>query len=76
MPIARLRYVGSTRLWTVYYYRRTGPWERYPLLGPIPALTTRPVLLVVVGYMRANVTEWEVEVPNRPVLGVSSHSTA
>ena len=34
MPIARLRYVGSTRLWTLYYHRHTGRWERYPLLGP------------------------------------------
>jgi hypothetical protein len=34
MPIAKLRYVGSTRLWTLYYHRHTGRWERYPLLGP------------------------------------------
>jgi Protein of unknown function (DUF3024) len=34
MPIARLRYVGSTRLWTLYYRRHSGRWERYPLLGP------------------------------------------
>jgi hypothetical protein len=34
MPIARLRYVGSTRLWTLYHHRHTGRWERYPLLGP------------------------------------------
>ena len=34
LPIARLRYVGSTRLWTLYYHRHTGRWERYPLLGP------------------------------------------
>jgi hypothetical protein len=34
MPIARLRYVGSTRLWTLYYHRHTGRWERYPLLAP------------------------------------------
>ena len=33
-PIARLRYVGSSRLWTLYYRRHTGRWERYPLLGP------------------------------------------
>jgi hypothetical protein len=33
-PIARLRYVASTRLWTLYYHRHTGRWERYPLLGP------------------------------------------
>ena len=31
-PIARLRYVRSTRLWTLYYRRHTGRWERYPLL--------------------------------------------
>jgi hypothetical protein len=34
MPVARLRYVGSTRLWTMYYRRHIGRWERYPLLGP------------------------------------------
>lgn len=34
MPIARLRYVASKRLWTLYYHRHTGRWERYPLLGP------------------------------------------
>lgn len=34
LPIARLRYVGSKRLWTLYYHRHTGRWERYPLLGP------------------------------------------
>jgi hypothetical protein len=22
------------RLWTLYYHRHTGRWERYPLLGP------------------------------------------
>jgi len=33
-PIARLRYVGTTRLWTLYYRRHTGRWERYPLLPP------------------------------------------
>jgi len=33
-PIARLRYVRSTRLWTLYYHRHTGRWERYPLLTP------------------------------------------
>jgi hypothetical protein len=32
--IAKLRYVGTTRLWTLYYCRHTGRWERYPLLGP------------------------------------------
>jgi hypothetical protein len=32
LPIARLRYVRSTRLWTLYYHRHTGRWERYPLL--------------------------------------------
>ena len=32
-PIARLRYVASTRRWTLYYRRHTGRWERYPLLG-------------------------------------------
>jgi hypothetical protein len=37
-PIARLRYVSSTRLWTLYYRRHTGRWERYPLLGPTPRL--------------------------------------
>lgn len=34
LPIARLRYVASKRLWTLYYHRHTGRWERYPLLGP------------------------------------------
>ena len=34
LPIARLRYVASKRLWTLYYHRYTGRWERYPLLGP------------------------------------------
>jgi hypothetical protein len=33
LPIARLRYVASRRLWTLYYHRHTGRWERYPLLG-------------------------------------------
>jgi Protein of unknown function (DUF3024) len=33
MPIARLRFVRSTGLWTLYYYRHTGRWERYSLLG-------------------------------------------
>jgi hypothetical protein len=33
LPIARLRYVGMTRLWTLFYHRHTGHWERYPLLG-------------------------------------------
>ena len=37
-PIARLRYVSSTRLWTLYYRRHTGRWERYPLLGSTPRL--------------------------------------
>ena len=34
MPVARLRYVGTTRQWTLYWHRHTGRWERYPLLGP------------------------------------------
>ena len=34
LPIARLRYVASRGLWTLYYHRHTGRWERYPLLGP------------------------------------------
>jgi hypothetical protein len=34
IPIARLSYVATTRLWTLYYHRHTGRWERYPLLGP------------------------------------------
>jgi hypothetical protein len=34
LPIARLRYVASKRLWTLYYHRHMGRWERYPLLGP------------------------------------------
>jgi hypothetical protein len=34
LPIARLRYVASKGLWTLYYVRHTGRWERYPLLGP------------------------------------------
>jgi hypothetical protein len=29
-----LSYVGSTRLWTLYYHRHTGRRERYPLLDP------------------------------------------
>jgi hypothetical protein len=33
MPVAKLRYVKTTGLWTLYYYRHTGRWERYPLLG-------------------------------------------
>jgi hypothetical protein len=33
MPIARFRYVATTRLWTLYYHRHTSRWERYPLLG-------------------------------------------
>jgi hypothetical protein len=37
-PIARLRYVSTTRLWTLYYRRHTGRWERYPLLRPTPRL--------------------------------------
>jgi Protein of unknown function (DUF3024) len=34
LPVARLRYVASKRLWTLDYLRHTGRWERYPLLGP------------------------------------------
>ena len=34
LPVARLRYVASKGLWTLYYLRHTGRWERYPLLGP------------------------------------------
>jgi hypothetical protein len=34
LPIARLRYVATKSLWTLYYHRHTGRWERYPLLGP------------------------------------------
>jgi hypothetical protein len=34
LPVARLRYVASKGLWTLYYHRHTGRWERYPLLGP------------------------------------------
>jgi hypothetical protein len=41
LPIARLRYVASKRLWTLYYHRHTGRWERYPLLGPSCASPTR-----------------------------------
>jgi hypothetical protein len=37
-PIARLRYARSTRLWTLYYRRHTGRWERYPLLTPSPQI--------------------------------------
>jgi Protein of unknown function (DUF3024) len=33
LPVARLRYVASKRLWTLYYLRHTGRWEHYPLLG-------------------------------------------
>ncbi len=35
LPVARFRYVGTTRFWTLYYYRHTGRWERYPLLDPV-----------------------------------------
>ncbi len=31
-PIARLRYMRPSRLWTLYWHRHTGRWERYPLL--------------------------------------------
>ena len=34
LPVARISYVGTSRLWTLYYYRHTGRWQRYPLLGP------------------------------------------
>ena len=34
LPIARLRYVASKGLWTLYYHRHTGRWERYTLIGP------------------------------------------
>jgi hypothetical protein len=34
LPVARLRYVATKGLWTLYYLRHTGRWERYPLLGP------------------------------------------
>lgn len=34
LPVARLRYVAAKGLWTLYYLRHTGRWERYPLLGP------------------------------------------
>jgi len=27
LPVARLRYVASRRLWTLYYHRHTGRWE-------------------------------------------------
>jgi hypothetical protein len=33
MPVARLRYVRSTRLCTLYHHRHTGRWDRYPLLS-------------------------------------------
>jgi hypothetical protein len=39
LPIARLRYVASKRLWTLNYHRHTGRWERYPLLGLSRRLT-------------------------------------
>jgi hypothetical protein len=39
MPIARVRYTASKRLWTLYYHRHTGRWERYPLLGPSHRVT-------------------------------------
>jgi hypothetical protein len=39
LPIARLRYVASKRLWTLYYHRHTGRWERYPLFGPTRRLS-------------------------------------
>jgi hypothetical protein len=39
LPIAQLRYVASKRLWTLYYHRHTGRWERYPLLGPSRRIT-------------------------------------
>jgi Protein of unknown function (DUF3024) len=33
MPVARFRYVRSTRLWTLYWHRQTGRWERHPFLA-------------------------------------------
>jgi Protein of unknown function (DUF3024) len=39
MPIARLRYIASKGLWTLYYHRHTGRWERYPLRGPSRRVT-------------------------------------
>jgi hypothetical protein len=45
LPIARLRYVASKRLWTLYYHRHTGRWERYPLLGPSRRLADRSASL-------------------------------
>ncbi len=41
MPIARLRYVAS-KLWTLYYHRHTGRWERYPLLESSRLVTDLP----------------------------------
>ena len=37
-PIARLRYVRSRGLWTLYYRRHAGRWERYPLLSSTPRI--------------------------------------
>ena len=39
LTIARLRYDASKRLWTLYYHRHTGRWERYPLLDPVTPST-------------------------------------
>jgi hypothetical protein len=40
LPVARLRYVGSKGPRTLSHLRRTGRWERYPLLGRAAASTT------------------------------------
>lgn len=34
MPIARLRYVQRTRVWTLYHRDRHGRSHRYPFVGP------------------------------------------
>ncbi len=38
MPIARLRYVESIRLWTLYYHRHTGT----PVVGRATRCSARP----------------------------------
>lgn len=34
MPVARLRYVQRTGVWTLYHRDRHGRFHRYPLTGP------------------------------------------
>ena len=34
--VARLRYAGTKKLWTLYCSDRDGRWVRYPYIGPTP----------------------------------------